>query len=1608
MAQLSAPEISMLVGAEREWSAPEGVPGLVRASARRTPDAVALVDENGTLTYRQLEAESDALCTRLLAAGGRPGAIVAVCLPRGRALVVALLAAAKAHMPYLPLATDDPQARRDLLLGLSGAEFALVTAETEKLVAAPFVLTVDLGTAPAAAEWSALSPYRGDEPVYVLFTSGTTGTPKGVVVGSDALVNRLLWAQEAFRIGPDDRILQKTPSTFDVSGWEFWNPLFAGATMILLAPGAHVDPDQVARAITDHAVTLCHFVPSMLTEFLSWPGTDRCRSLRAVLSSGEELTPGHVRQFHARLPGVELVNLYGPTEAAIDVTWWTAPVDDTFDRTLIGAPIANCTLVVVNEDYGPTPPGEVGELAIGGPPLAAGYLGEPELTRRFFIDAPAWAPVPRLYLTGDLVRLTPDGLEYLGRRDSQVKIRGQRVELTAVEDALRGLPAIADAVATTVDRGAGAELCAFVVPASGTGPVDDLRATLSEDLPASNVPTLFWTVDAIARSASGKVDRRSARERAAALTSATATDDDPARDLPARLWFEATGAYPGGDDVGFLDAGGHSLTAVRLVGLVDSRYGVRLPLLELLHHGMSLDGLRAWLAGTSPRTPGGDTPDERSGVALSSQQHGLWVWSRLFPDCPAYNVTAVLRLDRSVNQLRLENAVAAVVRRHPALRTTFHDDATEVRRRVHPTADTVLMHPDRVLDHQFRPDRLPRIAVGARPGIDGDTLLFAIDHLVADQRTLDLVLHEVAAGYAGTPMTGEAPAEVVTTDPHQRAQDLAWWAERLRGTPAALTLPWQRPRSVVPSYRGGSLDLTLDAAATRKVDAYCADHRVTPFIVALAAFARRLAGWAGIEDLVVGVPMTGRETPTEQDAVGFFVRTLPVRVRVVAGEPFDDLVRAVAEALFESADHASVSFEEIVERVGGARDLAHNPVFRVWCNDLSRADPPAAFGEATATPVPEPARWSLFDLGLYLHREPGGSLRLRLVHSTDLWEPEVAGAFVEQCAADLTGAGAGSRPDAAPLPAPVGSRTYADLVEAVLAHSAATPARPAVDDLDYAALGRRIRQVSAAVREHAVAVLLARRHADLAPAVLGCWHAGVAPLLIDAEAPARWRDDVLASTGPAVVVELGASGPGGGDTLRLTGQWWRTAPETAAAPVRPGPGAVGHVLLTSGTTGRPAMVRLPADALPAVLDGYRAALQIGERDVFALTVPPDHDPVFRDLLLPLTIGATVRVPAPGPYHALPPFLTETAVTVLHLTPGQASLLIAAGAGRQLRSLRRVVFHGDLLRYATVDAIRGLAPGAEIYNLYGTTETPQAGSLRLIPPTESGDPAQVVPIAAAAPHRRLLVAGLHSEDEVGVLGEVVVTGHGLTLEQPGRYRTGDLGRVRPDGLIDLAGRADRQVSVRGHRVQIDSVETVIRGLSGVEDCHVAVDGDGLRLTAWWTGTGDLSLTRLRAELPPEALPGRIFRVASLPLTSRGKPDTAALAAAVAEPAPPQVADPGGEPLAGLILRRLAEQQPGLHLGPADDFFEAGLTSLGLLRLYESVRAEVGDTVALADFFRFRSARELSGFAMARARASHGPVKPVPVRSRPDLADQNTERNLRRALRRATATQPGEGS
>ncbi|MFE8010945.1 amino acid adenylation domain-containing protein, partial [Streptomyces sp. NPDC057418] len=561
---------------------PETIAGLFAAQAARTPDAPAIVAEDARLTYAELDERSAALAALLAARGVRRGDTVAVAVPRSAGLTVALLAAIRAGAAYLPVELDYPAERVAHMLAdaapavvvtTSGARGSLPEGTAEKLL-----VLDEPGTREEAAALSGTADLPGplpDSPAYVIYTSGSTGLPKGVVVPHRGIVNRLLWMQDAYRIGPDDRVLQKTPSGFDVSVWEFFWPLVTGAVQVVAKPGGHRDPAYLARLIQDADVTTAHFVPSMLEVFLAEPEAARCTGLRRVLCSGEALPTGLRTRFRALLPA-GLHNLYGPTEASVDVTAWDCAEDSAAAVVPIGRPVWNTRTYVLDPALAPVPAGSPGELYLGGVQLAHGYLGRAALTAERFVADPYGPPGSRLYRTGDLARITADGvLEFLGRTDDQVKIRGQRVELGEIEHALAQHPLVGSAVVAVRTSTSGVTLAAYVTAAGPAGLPDAaaLRDHLTGVLPGHMVPAHYTAIDAVPVTPNGKVDKKALPEPELLEREPGRAPRDATETALCEVFAELLGHSTVSIDDNFFELGGHSLLATRLISMVRDRLG---------------------------------------------------------------------------------------------------------------------------------------------------------------------------------------------------------------------------------------------------------------------------------------------------------------------------------------------------------------------------------------------------------------------------------------------------------------------------------------------------------------------------------------------------------------------------------------------------------------------------------------------------------------------------------------------------------------------------------------------------------------------------------------------------------------------------------------------------------------------------------------------------------------------------------------------------------------------------------------------------------------------------------------------------------------------------
>ena len=564
---------------------------LIEEQVLRTPEQVALVFENENVSYRELNERSNQLAHYLRKQGIGPNVFVGICMERSIEMVVALLAVLKAGGAYVPLDPEYPSERLAMMIEDSQTPGVLTQRKLLGHLSSSGTPTFCLDEDwKALASESASNPniaIRPSDAAYAIYTSGSTGKPKGVVNVHEGIVNRLLWMQDAYRLTSNDRVLQKTPYSFDVSVWEFFWPLMTGARLVIARPGGHRDPRYLAEIISREKITTLHFVPSMLRSFLEAVEIPKRSTVRQIFCSGEALPADLQHQFFARMDA-DLYNLYGPTEAAVDVTHWTCRRDDKRSFVPIGRPISNIEIYILDEQLQPTPAGTEGELHIGGIGLARGYLNRPELTAEKFIRNPfSDDPNARLYKTGDLARFLPSGdVEYLGRLDHQVKIRGFRIELGEIEVVTSRYPGIREVVVVAREDTPGDKrLVAYVVPAQiGEFETAGLQGFLKNQLPDYMIPAVI-VLQAMPLSTNGKVDRK-------ALPAPSVENHPETHDYVAArneiekgladIWSDLLAIQKIGIKDNFFELGGHSLLAIRLVSRIEQSFGKELSLASLL------------------------------------------------------------------------------------------------------------------------------------------------------------------------------------------------------------------------------------------------------------------------------------------------------------------------------------------------------------------------------------------------------------------------------------------------------------------------------------------------------------------------------------------------------------------------------------------------------------------------------------------------------------------------------------------------------------------------------------------------------------------------------------------------------------------------------------------------------------------------------------------------------------------------------------------------------------------------------------------------------------------------------------------------------------------
>ncbi|MEV0627861.1 amino acid adenylation domain-containing protein [Nonomuraea wenchangensis] len=1591
---------------------------LVLAQAGRTPDATAVRQGERSLTYRELVSAAAVLAHRLRELGAGPETRIGICHRRTPGLLARVLGVLMSGAAYVPLDPAHPRRRLAGVIEDAGITTVVADGTGAELLAG---LPVRLETGP-------LENGRGVEAVarvapagaaaYVLYTSGSTGRPKGVVVSHASAVSFVTMAGEVFGLDAGCRSIGFAALGFDVSVLDVFAPLARGGSVMLVPEEDRVDAARLQRFLERHQVTWGTIPPALLPllepERLPW--------LRDLLTAGEPAGPEQVARWTAG--GRRFHNWYGPTETTVCVVG--TELTGVWDRPLpIGHALPGCRAYILDDLLRPCPPGTPGELCIGGPQLARGYLGRPGLSAERFVPDPYGGPGARMYRTGDQVVLEDDGrIGFIGRLDRQVKVQGQRVEIGEVEAVLRAHPGVRQAVADVTDGATGLkELTAYLTPEDAPG-IEEVRAHCLESMPAYMAPTRVVRLAALPLTVAGKIDL--AALRASHGRPGRSPAAGPSRSVAeqgvAAAWAEAfgSGAEPGPDD-DFFASGGHSLVAMRLAALLRAGLGKEIEVRDVLA-GRTVAGI-ARLAELAP--PARDEPLAAAPAALSAVQRRMWFVERLAPGTPAHNIAMAQRLSGPLDVAALRAALAAVAERHEVLRWRVPESGGVPAVAVSPPGPVPLPVEDVTeaeVDERLAEEARLAFDLAAGPlwrarllrvAAEEHVLAITAHHLVFDGWSQRVLYDDLGRAYreaALAPLRTSFGGYTAYLGDRDGEASLEWWRRHLEGAPAVLDLPRDHPRPAVQTFEGAGAAAEAGASVSEGVRALAARLGSTPYAVLLAAFGQVLRRLTGQHDLIVGAPVADRRDPAFHPLVGCLVQVLPVRLRVEDGASFAAHVTRCQETLSGALAHLDVHLERLVDRLGPGRDLSRNPLVQVLFNMYDFAEPRLELPGVTAVPLPPGLPGALFDLTLYAG-ERDGRYVLQAAYNPRLFRRErieelLAGYL--RLLGDLVAAPElpVRRASLRPLPGregvrlPDGTRPLPGwsgpgVVERVVGQAGSDRVAVAGEEgaLGYAGLvrlaGAVAESVATAVEPGAVVAILAARTYELPPLLLGVLGAGGRWAVLDPALPAaRLEAQARAAGARALITCPGVPVPA--ELSWLPELPWPsetggvTGPGRAAEALgRAKPGERGYLAFTSGTTGEPKPVVAAEEPLARFLDWYAAEFALTSDDRFALLAGLAHDPLLRDVWTPLALGATLHVPAQDRVRdpaRLAAWLRERAITVAHVTPQLATLIAAAGV--ELPDLRLVVFGGDRLTFADVARFAAVAPKARLVNAYGTTETPQAQAVHEITGQvgASGDP---VPVGHGVDGAELLVLDAGgSPAAVGELGEVVVRSRRLARAYagddeltrsrfsrepgggPARYRTGDLGRYDPDGRVVPAGRADGQVKIRGHRVELGEVEAALAAHPGVlaAAARAAEQPGGPVLHAYAVPAGAAvqagELRRhLAARLPDHAVPAELVLLPALPLTPNGKVDRAALPA----PPPRAAAGPGQEPATATerLVAGVWREVLNLPRVAADaNFFEIGGHSLATAQVQARLAAALGREVPIVDLFRFPTVRTLA--------------------------------------------------
>ena len=1585
---------------ETEYPRDKTVVELFEEQVKETPDNIALVFEDKELTYAGLNAKANSLAYMLRELGVKPDDFVAIIADRSIEIIEGIYGIIKAGGAYVPIDPTYPKDRISFILEDCKPK-AVLKYTTESILLDNSIPVIDLADS-KVWENELENPEhvnKANNLIYCIYTSGTMGKPKGVMVEHRNVI-KLVKNCNYTELNEKTVILQTGQMMFDASTFEVWGAGLHGGTLHLVNKELMLNTVTFKKYMEEKGVNTMFITTALFNQFISEDSTI-FNCLDHLMFGGEATSEKYVEILRTQGNVADFRNVYGPTETTTFATQYT--IKEKVDKTPIGKPISNTQIYIANGDK-LSGIGVPGELCIAGDGLARGYLNRSELTAEKFVKNPFGKG--RMYRSGDLARWLPNGnIEYLGRIDEQIKIRGFRIVLGEIENRIREIENIKDcAVIARADSTGEKSIYAYYTSDREEN-VSKIRDRLGESLPEYMVPSYMMQIEKIPVTKNGKIDKRALPEIEAKTTRKYVAPRNEIEEKICAVFSEILNVEQVGVKDGFFELGGHSLRATRLVNRIEAETGTRIALKDVFAYP-TVEQLAVLAGAETEEYIPIPKAEEKEYYPMSSAQKRTYFIQQMQPEAVTYNMPGSFKLTGEVRPDAIRAALQAVTDRHEILRTVFlMIDGEPVQKILdHVEADfeyvTSSESDENLMTEFLKPfdlasGKLVRVKLVNKSKYH--LLMFDMHHIVSDGMSMNIFVKEIMAicnGEKLEPLTHQFKDYSEWMRTRDLSNQAEYWKSQFYDEIPVLNMLTDYPRPQEQSYAGSKAEILLDETLSEKIKQLANKNEATAYMVFLAAAMVMLSKYSRQEDIVIGSPISGRTHKDAEGMLGMFVNTLAMRGKPEKNKTFSDFLAEIKETCLKAYENQEYPFEELVEAVNVQRDMSKNPMFDVMLVLQNNESTDIKLGDNEAEGTGIKSTIAKFDMTFNIE-EVGEKFYIVFEYCIDLFKEETAEQVVRHFEEVLKAVTSNAEQKLGDIEMVTETekqlilndfnateteyprdKTVVELFEEQVNKTPDNIALVFEDEkLTYEELNARVNSLAHKLREVGVkpddfVAIIADRSIEMIVGIYGIIKAGGAYVPID---PTYTEDRIkymFEDCAPkAVVIYTLENIPGNIKVVDLAdSSVWEYGNENIEFVNKPSD--LAYCIYTSGTTGTPKGTMLEHHGVVNLKYYFANRMEINENDRVLQFANYIFDASVWEMTMALLNGAALVCVPRGlaqDTKAFNEYCAKNKVTVATLPPNyyvQEDVKL---------NLRLIITAGSESNKFILEKSKN----SDYINAYGPTETTVCATYWKRP---EGFGEATAPIGVPIDNFQAFIMNENNLCGIGVPGELCIAGDGLArgyLNRPGltaekfvknpfgegrMYRTGDFARWLTDGNIEYLGRIDEQVKIRGFRIELGEIESRIREIENIKDCVVIAKADASgdkAIYAYYTSDNEVSVSeirdRLSERLPGYMVPAYMMQIESIPVTRNGKPDRRALPEIEVITAKEYIA-PGNE-AEEAVCEAFSEILDVKKVGIQDNFFELGGDSIKAIRIISKLR-NTGYTATVKDLMNRKTVEKIA--------------------------------------------------